>query len=66
MDGKNHQWVMMILIKIKDLIINNAIYDFLSKTGVLYFAVVFMPLTKSKNYEIWRVDRGLQIEFFSF
>jgi hypothetical protein len=54
MDGLNHQWVMMILIKIKGPIINNNIYEFSSKTGVLCFAGIFAPLTKSKNYEIQR------------
>jgi hypothetical protein len=52
MDRQNHQWVMMILIKIKVPIINNDIYEFSSKTGVLCFAGVFVSLKKSKNYEI--------------
>jgi hypothetical protein len=33
--NKNHQWVMMILIKIKGPLINNAIYEFSSKSGVV-------------------------------
>jgi hypothetical protein len=57
MDRQNHQWVMMILIKIKGLIINNAIYEFSSKTWMIFFAGVLVYLTKSKNYEIRKVAK---------
>jgi len=44
MEGQNHQWVLMILIKIKGPIINNiAIYEFSSKTEVLFFVGAFIP-----------------------
>jgi hypothetical protein len=56
---------MMILIKIKGPIINNVIYEFSSKTGVLCFVGFFVPLTKFENYKI-RVDKRLRIEFPSF
>jgi hypothetical protein len=49
---KNHQWVMMTLIKIRGPLINNVVYEFSSKLGLVYFAGVFASLTKSKNYEI--------------
>jgi len=39
-------------------ILNNAIYEFSSKTEVLCLADVFASLTKSKNYEIQGVARG--------
>jgi hypothetical protein len=41
-------------------VLNNAIYEFSSKTEVLCFVGVFASLTKSKNYKIWRVAKGLQ------
>jgi hypothetical protein len=48
----------MIFIKISDPLINNVGCQFSSKSEVVYFAGVFVSLTKSKNYEIWRVNRG--------
>jgi hypothetical protein len=44
----------------------NIIYQFSFKTDVVFFAGVFVSLTKSKNYEIWRVDRELQEERSGF
>jgi len=32
-------------------VLNDAIYGFSSKTEVVFFTGVFMPLMKSKNYE---------------
>jgi hypothetical protein len=37
----------------------NVIYEFSSYLRVVCFMGVFVPLTKSKNYEIRRVARGL-------
>jgi hypothetical protein len=47
-------------------VLNNAIYEFSSKTEILCFVGLFASLTKSKNYEIWRVARGLRDERPSF
>jgi hypothetical protein len=49
---KNHQWVMMTLIKIRGPLINNVVCEFSSKSKVARFAGVFTSLTKSKNLEI--------------
>jgi hypothetical protein len=38
----------------------NVIYQFSSKTDVIFFAGVFILLRKSKNYEIRRVTKGLR------
>jgi hypothetical protein len=38
----------------------NIIYQFSSKTDVVFFVAVFVSLTKSKNYEIRRVAKGLR------
>jgi hypothetical protein len=46
-------------------VLNDAIYGFSSKTEVVFFTGVFMPLMKSKNYEIWRVARGLRDELLN-
>jgi hypothetical protein len=40
------------LLKIRGPLINNVVYEFSSKLGLVYFAGVFASLTKSKNYEI--------------
>jgi hypothetical protein len=40
--------------------------EFPSITGVVYFTGVFVAITTSKNYEIWRVARGLRDECPSF
>jgi hypothetical protein len=45
-------------VKFKDRPINDQC-EFPSITGVSFFTGIFIPLTKSKNYEIWRVVRGL-------
>jgi hypothetical protein len=33
---------------------------FSSKSEVVFFAGVFAPQMESKNYEIWRVSKGLR------
>jgi hypothetical protein len=43
----------------KDRLINDQC-EFPSITGVVFFMGIFVVLTTSKNYEIWRVARGLQ------
>jgi len=37
-------------------------YQFSSKSGIVFFVGVFVPLTRSKNYEIWRPVIGLRDE----
>jgi hypothetical protein len=40
-------------------LIINVTDQFSSKSGIVFFVGVFVPLTRSKNYEIWRVVIGL-------
>jgi hypothetical protein len=47
-------------------VLNDAIYGFSSKTEVVFFTGVFMSLIKSKNYEIWRIARGIRDERSGF
>jgi hypothetical protein len=37
-------------------------YQFSPKSGIVFFVGVFVPLTRSKNYEILRVVIGLRDE----
>jgi hypothetical protein len=46
------------LMKNKNRPINISV-KFSSKIKVIFFTGVFLPLTKSKNYEIQKVVRGL-------
>jgi hypothetical protein len=39
--------------------LTNVMFKFSSYLRVVCFTGVFVPLTKSKNYEIWRVAREL-------
>jgi len=52
-------------VEFKDRPINDQC-EFPSITGVVYFTGVFVAITTSKNYEIWRVARGLRDECPSF
>jgi hypothetical protein len=55
----------MSWVEFKDRPINDQC-EFSSITGVVFFTGVFMALTTFKNYEIWRVARGLQDERSGF
>jgi hypothetical protein len=55
----------MSWVEFKDGPINDQC-EFPSITGVVFFTGVFVALTMSKNYEIWRVARELQNERLSF
>jgi hypothetical protein len=47
-------------------LIINVTYQFSFKSGVVFFTGCFVALMTSKNYEIWRVGRGLQNERSAF